>query len=330
MEGLHSHRMRSSYFAAILVAATACRPAPESREETTPNHDAGVTLDASLDTGEDAATVETVLRVATFNVHLFFDPTCDSGNCGASDFEDAPTQSEFEARAEAIANAIRALEADVVSLQEIETQVSMDAVASRLTDLYPTVMLGETGAPGSVDVAVLGRGTFLEARTHRYHPMWKPDGTTTYFSREFLEVHMELDGERVILFSAHFRSKANDDPGRRLAEAHAARDIVVASAKEFPDGIVVLGGDLNDTPGSEPLELLENGPTLLRVAKDLPLLEQGTYEWNGQAEAIDHVFLATTSRGVYVPASARVVHSPGEWGLADSDHAALIADFGVR
>jgi endonuclease/exonuclease/phosphatase family metal-dependent hydrolase len=216
-----------------------------------------------------------------------------------------------------------------VSLQEIETQTSMDAISSRLVDLYPTSVFAETGADGSVDVAVLGKGTFVEARKHRYHPMTKPDGSSTYFSRELLEVHQELDGRRVIVFSAHFRSKASDDPGRRLAEAQAAHDIVIASANEFPDGIVVLGGDLNDTPGSAPIDALENGNVLSRVAQDLPLVEQGTYQWNGEAQAIDHVFLATSSSGVYVPGSARVVHSPAAWGLADSDHAALTADFGV-
>jgi uncharacterized protein len=321
---------RAVLAACVALVGSACRPAPESTYEVTSTHDAGATVDAGVDTvGEDAPNVEKLLRVATFNVHLFFDPTCDSGNCAASDFEHLPSQAEFDARADAIANAIRALEADVVSVQEIETQASMNALSSRLGDIYPTVVFGETGAPGSVDVAVLGSGAFLEARKHRDYPMTKPDGTPTYFAREFLEVHLDLGGQRVIVFSAHFRSKANDDPGRRLAEAQAAHDIVIASANEFPDGIVVLGGDLNDTPGSDPIDALESGALLSRVAADVPLVDQGTYEWNGQAQAIDHVFLATSSRGVYVPLSAHAVHAPSEWGLAGSDHAALVADFGV-
>lgn len=319
--------MPSLHRAVILaLAASACRPPPEPQYDTAATHDAATVFDAGVETGQDAASVDNVLRVATFNVHLFFDPTCDSSNCGPGEFEAAPSEAEFDARADAIANAIRGLEADVVSLQEIETQAAMNAISSRLEDLYPTAVFAETGAPGSVDVAVLGRGAFLEARKHRYHPMLKPDGTSTYFSREFLEVHFDHDGQRVILFSAHFRSKSNDDPGRRLAEAQAAHDIVIASASEFPEGIVVLGGDLNDTPGSEPIDALENGGVLSRVAQDLPLVDQGTYQWNGQAQAIDHVFLATSASGVYVPASARVVHGPNAWGPADSDHAALTAD----
>jgi predicted extracellular nuclease len=314
----------------LLVVAAACRPAPESDSGALPIADAGAIQDAPVVDAVNVATIEPVLRVATFNVHLFFDATCDSGNCGAGDFEKAPTPAQVDARADAIAEAIRSLDADVVSLQELETQASMDALSSRLADLYPAAVFAETGAPGSVDVAVLGKGSLLETRKHRYEPMFRPDGSPTYFSREFLEVHLELDGRRVILFSAHFRSKANDDPGRRLEEAQKAHDIVIASAEEFPDAIVVLGGDLNDTPGSAPITALENGSLLLRVAQDKPVAEQYTYEWNGQGEAIDHVFLAATSRGLYVPGSAFTAHDASGWGLAASDHAALIADFGVQ
>lgn len=315
---------------ALLLAAAAagCRPEDDSGHPAALAGDAGA--DAAVDTGADAPPVEKVLRVATFNTRLFFDPTCDSGNCASGDFEQLPSQAAFDARADGLATAIRALGADVISLQELETQVSLDALSTRLADIYPTAVFGETGQPGSVDVAVLGAGTFLEARKHRYDPMFKPDGTPTYFAREFLEVHMQLGEHRVIVFSAHFRSKANDDPGRRLAEAETARAILVASAQERPDAIVVLGGDLNDTPGSEPIQALESAPELSRVAKDKPLSAQGTYVWNGQLEAIDHVFLATSSRGVYVPGSAAVVRDPGAPGLAGSDHAALIADLGVR
>lgn len=327
--------MRSSLVLALsapmLAGALACRPEEEPSRAHGSGHDAGIGLDGGADApAGDATNVEKVLRVATFNIRLFFDSSCDSAACGSGEFEQVLSPAELEARADSIADAIRALDADVISVQEVETQVSMDALAARLVDRYPTVVFGETGAPGSVDVAVLGAGKLLEVRKHRYDPMYKPDGTPTYFAREFLEVHLELGAHRVIQFSAHFRSKASDDPGRRLAEAQKAREIMTASTEELPEAIVVLGGDLNDTPGSEPIEALEYGSDLLRVAKDKPLLEQATYTWNGQGQAIDHVFLATASRGVYVPGSATVVRDPGAPGLASSDHAALFADLGVR
>jgi len=270
------------------------------------------------------------LRALTFNTHLFFDAVCDSGHCGVSDFEQVPTPTQLSTRADAVAMALRSLSADVVSLQEIENQNALDVLTSRLRDLYPTMVLGETGLPGSIDVAVLGRGTLLEVRRHRSQALTRPDGTTTYFSRELLEVHQRVAGQRVVLFAAHFRSKVSDDPGRRLAEAQAARDLVLKTAREFPEAVVLLGGDLNDTPGSPPLDALESAPDLLRVAKDRPLSAVATYSWNGSAQAIDHLFVVRSAKASYLSGSAAAQHDSTRFGLAGSDHAALLADFAVH
>lgn len=77
---------------------------------------------------------------------------------------------------------------------------------------------------------------------HRDLVLYRPDGSRTSFSRELLEVHTTVEGEaRVIFFSAHFRSKSNDDPGRRLAEARATRVILGDVATANPDALVVYG-----------------------------------------------------------------------------------------
>ncbi len=326
---MRSLRYRITGIALVAAAALlgACRDvALAPSKPAAGGVDAGT--DAAADAASDVRTDPSVLRAATFNTHLFFDTTCDSGRCGAGDFEQAPTPQAFALRAESLAAAIRSLGADVVALQEIETQGCLDALAAHLKDVYPTVVLGETGLPGSIDVAVLAAGALMEVRTHRDQPLMRPDGSVTSFTRELLEVHLQVKGRRVILFAAHFRSKSSDDPGRRLAEAQAARDIILRSAKEFPDAVVLLGGDLNDTPGSPPIAALESAPELLRVAKDRPPESIATYTWNGNAQAIDHLFLALTGSGSYLPASATAVYDTvGKLGLAGSDHAALRADF---
>ncbi|MBI5534973.1 MAG: endonuclease/exonuclease/phosphatase family protein [Deltaproteobacteria bacterium] len=299
-----------------------------------PGHDGGVdspTVDVQEAAIEaEAAPHVAALSFATFNTHQLFDTTCDSGNCAPGDFELVLTQEQFDARIDQVATAIRGLHATAVSVQEIETVASMEALTARLSDLYPTAIMAETGAPGSLDVAVFGAGTLLEIRKHRGVPITRPDGTSTSFSREFLEVHMDLAGLRIVVFSAHFRSKNNDDPGRRQAEARAARDIVIMTAQELPEAVVLLGGDLNDTPGSPPLLDIESAASMLRAAKDRPIDQVSTYSWNGELQAIDHIFLETTSRGVYVPGSARAVRDGPGQGLGGSDHAALQADFDLR
>ncbi|MGI5864112.1 MAG: endonuclease/exonuclease/phosphatase family protein [Myxococcales bacterium] len=289
--------------------------------------DAGVA--EPLDAGSDDAGVpqppEGRLRVATYNVRRLFDTVCDSQACGGNEFEEVPNERQFAERADQIATAIRGLAAHAVLLQEIETQAAFDALAARLPEMTAGAF-GEIGVPGSVDVGILARGEIDEVRKHRAHKvLTRPDGTQTCFSRELLEVHLQIEDAPVVLFAAHFRSKSNDDPGRRLAEAQAAAEIIAATSAERPEALVVFGGDLNDEPGSAPLEAIESSGGLVRVAGELPDDEAGTY-WYSGPHAIDHLFIDTRASGAYVPGTARVAHGVG-WGLGGSDHAALVADF---
>lgn len=265
------------------------------------------------------------LRIAAFNVHRFFDTICHSGACGGSNFEELPSPEAFDAQAGQLAAAIGALGADVVLLSELETQASLDALKARLPQ-YPAAVLGETGSPASVDVAVLSAFPITQVLGHRDRTLFRPDGSTTRFSRELLEVHLDARGAEVIVFSAHFRSKVADDPGRRFAEADAARDIVSTVAREAPGALVVLGGDLNDVPGSEPLKALELDGALLRVSSDRPDSETWTYSYFGDRQAIDHLYLARDS-GAYVPGSFRAARGGSSGGYGGSDHAAVYADF---
>jgi endonuclease/exonuclease/phosphatase family metal-dependent hydrolase len=268
------------------------------------------------------------IRLATFNVRRFFDTTCNSGQCGGSNYEELPTPADFDARAQTLATAILGLDATAVALQEIETQVSLDALTAHLMSEYPSAVLGTITSAGSVNTAVIARLPILDVRHHANLPLTEDGGVVTWFSRDFLEVHLDAGGGgRVILFAAHFRSQANDDPARRLVEAQTAATLVVASAAEFPAALVVLGGDLNDQPGSPPIDALEASGDLVRVERDLsPDAQVTVYDTYG-ALALDHLLIDVHAGGAFVPGTALVVRSAPGVGLAGSDHAALIADF---
>lgn len=277
----------------------------------------------------DAPTVERV-RMATFNVRRFFDTVCDSGMCESEDYEVQLLPTYFEQRATQIADAIRALDADLVALEEVETQACLDALLSRLADTMPYGVLGEIDTVASVDVAILSRRPIETVLEHRAaNPLTLPDGTVTTLSRELLEVHARSDsGRKLVLFAAHFRSKVNDDPARRLAEAQTSARIVNARATQDPDAIVVLGGDLNDTPSSPPLNALVVDGGLIRVADDLSLSAQATYYYQGRGQSIDHLLLAPTAAAARIPHASRVWRDDGGYG--GSDHAALSSDFAAN
>ena len=265
------------------------------------------------------------LAVAAYNVRRFFDTVCDSGECGPGDYEEVPTQAEFEAKGDTLAAAIRRLAPDAICLEEVENQRAFDALSARLPEFVSTVM-GESGYAASVDVAFLARDPVTLVRRHRNRTLTRPDGSSTSFAREFLEVHLDVDGTEAIVFCAHFKSKSGDDPGRRLAEAQGAAAILAEEAARSPDALIVLGGDLNDVPGSEPLEALEASGELLRVASDMTG-SQATYTYNGRAQALDHLYVHLGAGGGYVAGSTAIFRDGPGQGLGGSDHAAIRALF---
>ncbi len=314
--------------AALLIAAAlaGCKtPPPEAPEPDPVALDEAEPQPATPDP-EDAPAGPETIRVATFNVALFFDTRCDSGDCGEGYWEQLPTVEQFEARANILARAIERLDADVVLLQEVETEESLLALQSRLADRYPVAVLGETGGTASIDVAVLSGGRKRRVVTHRFKRLPRPNGGgTTTFAREFLEVQLAFGDKEIVVFSAHFKSKNNDDPDRRLAEAQGALKIVLEAVEREPDALVVLGGDLNDVPGSAPLNALEDGGLLLRAASDVSLERAWTYNFRGQLNELDHLYMAVGT-GSYVPDSANAFRD-GDRGLGGSDHGAMTAEF---
>jgi endonuclease/exonuclease/phosphatase family metal-dependent hydrolase len=293
----------------------------------------GGTEDAPSSVSETGATKPAgTIRVAQLNTHRYFDTVCDSGKCTSADFEGVQTQAELDAQTDKLAKGIALIDPDVISLEEVETQGVLDALNAKLATLgkiYPIAHLGETGSAGSVDVGILARGTLGEIKTHRALPLTEADGTKTTFTRELLEVRMTFGARSVVMFAAHFRSQVMDDPARRLAEAKGAQAIIAKTSTDLPDALVLLGGDLNDRPGSGPLNALEAGGALLRVASDLPVADQGTYTFNGTKSAIDHIFVGAPQASRYVAKSAIVFRDPGRNGFAGSDHASLAADFSL-
>lgn len=287
--------------------------------------------EAGDDAGTSDAAVEyPTVTIATFNVRRLFDTECDSSRCGSDSFEKVPSVDEYEARIAEVAAAVDALGADIVLLQEIEKEAVLTSVQQALGGAYPVAVFGEVGYSASLDVAVLARGELRGTQGYRDQDLIRPGGGTTEFAREFLRADLEIDGEEVIVFTAHFKSKRNDDPERRLAEARGARDIIEQAAADNPEALVVLGGDLNDTPGSEPLEALTGDGGLVRAGASKSLDELYTYLYNWEKTAIDHLLMARTPGGSYVSGSAKAHHDRNPAGYGGSDHGALSGQFQLR
>lgn len=266
--------------------------------------------------------------IGTYNTHLFFDKICDSGYCSSSDFESKPSASEYNDKVNDLADSVKKIGADIILLQEVEKESCLKDLFEK-SGAYDEFFLGEKGGKASVDTGVMTKGRITYKNKHTESiECAECDGGKTTFSRAFLETHIELGCRKIIVFSAHFKSKADDDTPRRLAEAAAAAKILKNTVKKYPDALIVMGGDLNDQPGSDTLDFFEKESSFVRVADELSTKDQATYSYRGDAIAIDHIFWVKSNLGSYKQGTAEVVKDAPSWySLGSSDHAALKATF---
>lgn len=129
------------------------------------------------------------LVVATWNVRRLFDSRCDSGDCGPTRAEDRLPPDEVEASVRRVASAVRALDADVVVLEEIENRALLDRIVEAHGGTL-SAAIGESPAPGSIDVAVIARVPIRRVRHHVGVTLALPDGRTTTPTRDLLEVEL--------------------------------------------------------------------------------------------------------------------------------------------
>lgn len=264
------------------------------------------------------------LVVATWNVRRLFDDRCDSGDCGPTRPEDRLPPDEVEASVRRVASAVRALEADVVVLEEIENRALLERIVEAHGGRLASA-IGETPTPGSIDVAVIARLPIRRVRHHVGVRLPRPDGRTTTPTRDLLEVELATSPRPVTVIAAHFKSQRLDDPERRHAEARFAAELVGGAARR--DGaLVVLAGDFNDVPGSTTLRLLEEDGGLFRLTERLAPESAFTLVHEGRPELLDHLFVPEADRDRVEPEGVGIVRG-AEVGYGGSDHAAVRAVF---
>jgi endonuclease/exonuclease/phosphatase family metal-dependent hydrolase len=239
------------------------------------------------------------LRIGTFNAENLFaryrfrrpaDAYTDDGftvNDLAFDLLD-------EAEKRISAEAIREVNADVMCLQEVESLPVLDRFKARFLPKagYDHRVLLDCFDPRHIDVAVLSRHPITSIRTYRHERV--PQSTTPLFSRDCLEVTVDVAGTPFTVFVNHLKSMMEGREktmARRNLQAEKVRDIVRARAQQGVERYAVVG-DLNDYPG--PGTAL--GPlfeALVNVVDFLPPDERWTHHWaeGGEYRQLDYIFL---------------------------------------
>ena len=262
----------------------------------------------------------TKIRIATFNCeNLFarfkFNKNVDPAKATKQGFDinmvnfDILSDTEKKLTAKAIA----ALDADVIALQEIENLDVLKRFRSdKLNGLkYTFAMLVDGNDPRQIDVAVLSRFPLVATRSFQH----LRDGSTPLFSRDCLEVDVNVNGKTLTLFVNHFKSmldKQHPSQGRkntrakRVKQAAEVKKIVQARFGSHPGSApwIVLG-DLNDflAPSqgtTSGITDLVTWPEVENVVDRLPVAERFTHFFDrapaGEArvQQLDYILLSSS------------------------------------
>ncbi|WP_246041639.1 5'-nucleotidase C-terminal domain-containing protein [Robertmurraya kyonggiensis] len=165
------------------------------------------------------------------------------------------------------------------------------------------------------------------------------DPTNSAFnsSRKPLAAEFTFNGEEVIVINNHFNSKTGDQPlfgknqppyleseAQRVEIATIVNNFISDIKEQNEDANVVVLGDLNDFQFSAPLAALK-GDILTNLVETLPASEQYTYNYQGNAQVLDHL-LVTNNLAEAAEFDIVNFNSPymEEHGRA-SDHDAVVA-----
>lgn len=270
---------------------------------------------------------DNTITIATFNILNLFDAFDDPYRA------DAPGDAKPRSQIEALAKTIRALNADVIALEEVENRGYLERfVSAFLKDMGYEVVLFEGNDNRGIDVALLSRIPVGPVTSHRHMTFTDPKGDPMRFRRDLLEVRLLPPGKPPFeVFVVHLKSKSGEDNGAadvRIGEARAVRAVLDQQLKQDPKAAFVLCGDFNDTIDSEPLRaILGTGPTALKpFIADLPADQQISYNQEPHLSMIDFILASPAMADRYVPKSYRI-HTGGSPDTTGSDHNPVTARF---
>lgn len=186
------------------------------------------------------------MRLATYNTKNLF--LCGEG----------PEKPVKEVRA--LVRMISALAADVVLMQEVGSQQTLELLNNQLTCPYEfaTVVVGNSDR--SIHLAVLSRRR-ARISSHRDLPLDPGDGSHGLkLQRDILLAEFDDD---LAAFNVHFKSRTNraeqgvGADAIRAAECRALCDVTRRYKAANSHRLIAIGGDFNDRPTSDALAYLQ-------------------------------------------------------------------------
>jgi endonuclease/exonuclease/phosphatase family metal-dependent hydrolase len=264
---------------------------------------------------------EGTIRLATYNLLDLFDHDDDPELSGR--FDDLPLAIS-ETRANGLAAAIRAVDADLLALQEVESRDALIWFRDRyLADMgYDHVVAHDVGYFRGIECALLSRFEVVGERSWpgeslddvtREGEGWAsvPEGAHLTFRRSPLSVDVRgPDDYTLTLFIVHHKA-GRDFNYQREAEALKIRELIAAVRETDPDRNVVVLGDFNAAPWDKSLRVYLQGGFVDTLAhRSVRGVEGRPYKTHLTGRVLDYILLNGHAYREYVTGSAHVYGTP--------------------
>lgn len=227
------------------------------------------------------------------------------------------------------ARVIAEVQPDVLICIEAENRPTLlrfndQVLGAEFQRAFDHVMVIDGNDDRGIDVGLLSRFPLEGMRSHVDDR--NPNGERT-FSRDCPEYVIALpNGRQLAILPNHFKSKrgGNDRSARARRLAQAARAAELTSAALQITDLVLLGGDLNDTPDSPELApLWSNGFEDVQAHPSYPTDRPGTFDTGTARNKIDYLIMSPALRG-HLKATGierRGSYHPNTWAPFDTVHA---------
>lgn len=254
------------------------------------------------------------LTVMNWNLETFFDASFDGTEY--TEFKNAKSgwsREKYEVRLDRLAEVIKALDADVLVLEELEKEAQLYDISNRLSGTFNfSKMYGYScfaiDEGSSIGCAVLSRLPIGEVSVHSLDI--RTESSEQPSMRPVLQFSVFCGDKKLVVFANHWKSKSGDTNGETARwRAYQERVLVrrMQQALSAQGGAVLACGDFNmdiaefaDYNG-EKLSYTAN--VLLQGDQNLPvyspwydarhaLSDPGSYYYQNAWERIDNFFLA--------------------------------------
>lgn len=311
-------------------------PAKSGADGRSPQENAPVGGTIKPRMGFEAPTARTPgrVRLATYNMENMFDDKDDPALSG--DFEDK-TMATPKARLDALAKAIKAVDPDIIGLEEVESKEAI----TWFRDTYLAGMGFEhiacepSGDPRGIDCAVLSKFPIVHTQTWAgetldgVHPPTVKDkaGQAIRYARTPLRCDIEIPPQsagpgagrqayKLTVFVVHHKS-GKEYGYQREAEAKRTLEHIQKLEKDAPAANIALIGDFNAIARDASVQVYTAGGLYDVFAERIP--RDPRYNTHQSNRGIDYIMVNRNLRPEIVPDSKFILGTPMKPDRVDWD-----------